>query len=63
MDISADKLGLHIEGVFWDNKKPMAIVNGEIVGEGDVIKGMEVVTILKKSLRLKRGTVLYHVLY
>ena len=33
---------LTIKGIIWDSQKPLAIINGEVVGEGSIIKGMEI---------------------
>ncbi len=58
-----DKLGLQIDGIFWDEIKPMAIINGKIVSKGDKIEGMEILEIKKNSLRLKKGNTVYNVLF
>jgi len=43
-------MNLSIEGIIWDEKKPLAIVNGKIVKEGDIIEGIVVSEILKDSV-------------
>jgi len=62
-DISAEKIGLRVGGVFWDEKKPMAIINGVIVGEGDYIKDMQILKIFRQSLRVKKDSKIYNVLF
>ncbi len=37
--------GLTLKGILWDSQKPLAIINGEVVGEGSVIKGVQVKSI------------------
>lgn len=62
-EVTPETLGLTIEGVFWDEKKPMAIINGSIVGEGDRVGGVDIVKIYKKSIQVKKGSVIYNVLF
>lgn len=62
-EVTPETLGLTIEGVFWDEKKPMAIINGSIVGEGDRVGGVDIVKIYKKSIQVKKGSVVYNVLF
>ncbi len=45
--------GLDLMGILWDVESPQAIINGEIVGVGDMIKGNEVIAILKDRVILK----------
>ncbi|MCX7766331.1 MAG: hypothetical protein N2246_06480 [Candidatus Sumerlaeia bacterium] len=62
-EVTPETLGLTIEGIFWDEKKPMAIINGTIVGEGDRAGGVDIVKIYKKSIQVKKDSVLYNVLF
>jgi hypothetical protein len=43
---------LFLEGIMWDDRKPMAIINDEIVSAGDKIKGMTVIKIEKNKVIL-----------
>jgi len=48
---------LKLEGILWHHgKSPSAIVNGEIVGEGDKIGGTTVVSIGKDSIIVSDGS-------
>lgn len=33
---------LTLKGILWDSKKPLAIINGEVVRKGSIIKGIEI---------------------
>jgi len=33
---------LTLKGILWDSRSPLAIINGEVVGKGSIIKGMEI---------------------
>lgn len=33
---------LVLKGILWDSQRPLAIINGEVVGKGSIIKGMEI---------------------
>ena len=36
---------LHLEGILWDNKAPYAIINGQILKEGDNINNQKIIEI------------------
>ncbi len=45
-----------LEGIVWDPQgEPMAIVNGNIVKEGDTFLNLEVLEIRKEGIRLLKG--------
>lgn len=46
---------LHLEGVMWGGKKASAIINGQIVHEGDSMGGYSVSQILKDRVVLEHG--------
>ncbi len=48
VDIASLKLSL--EGMVWGDVHPQAIINGQIVGLGDFIKGAKVVLITKRGV-------------
>lgn len=49
--------GLSLTGIIWDKKKPIAVINGKMLGVGDIIKGAKVKKIQKESVMLrKHGT-------
>ena len=49
--------GLSLTGIIWDKKKPLAVINGKMLGVGDTIKGAKVRKIDKESVLLrKHGT-------
>lgn len=49
--------GLSLTGIIWDKKKPIAVINGKMLGVGDTIKGAKVKKIQKESVLLrKHGT-------
>lgn len=62
-DISAEKLGLQVGGIFWDEKKPMAIINGVVVGEGDYIRDIKILKIYRRSIRVEKDSTIYNVLF
>ena len=41
---TADRIltGLKLTGILWDNKKPLAIINSEIVREGGMMNGVKI---------------------
>jgi hypothetical protein len=41
-----------LRGIIFDKNKPMAIINGEVYGEGDLIEGFRVVRITKDGVKL-----------
>lgn len=52
--ISPSDLSLY--GIIWDEKKPVAIINDEMVSIGDTIGKSKVVTIEKDSVTVNDGT-------
>lgn len=34
--------GFTLKGILWDSQKPLAIINGEVIGEGKMIKGIKI---------------------
>ncbi len=43
---------LQLGGIFYDGQKPMAIINDQIVGEGDIIEDKQVLRITQKEVIL-----------
>ena len=43
---------LNLEGILWDEKRPLAIINGKIVGIGDAISKSKVMDIERKKVYL-----------
>ncbi len=41
---------LKITGVMWDNKEPMALINGKCLKQGDEIEGAKIVNIQQKEI-------------
>lgn len=41
---------LQLQGILWDEKKPLAIINAEIVSEGQEIRGKKIIKIEKDSV-------------
>jgi len=48
--------GLNLGGIIWDEKKPCAIINDEILARGDTIGGFKVVEISRNKVVLDNGT-------
>ena len=46
--------GLNLTGIIWDQRKPLAVINGKMVGVGEWIKGAEVKKIHKESVVLRK---------
>ena len=40
--ITSKVLKLSLKGILWDSQKPLAIISGEVVGEGGTIKGIKI---------------------
>lgn len=54
-----DARKFHLSGMMLDAKRPMAIINGRLVGVGDQVEGYEVLAISKDGVRLEgRATLL-----
>jgi hypothetical protein len=43
---------LSLEGIVWDEKKPLALINNKILSEGDVVREAKIVKISKKEVKL-----------
>jgi hypothetical protein len=52
--IEAKELGLNLEGIVWDKQKPLAMIDGRILGERDEIKGYTITKINKTSIEVKK---------
>ncbi|MDA0321963.1 MAG: hypothetical protein O2923_04505 [Verrucomicrobia bacterium] len=52
---SGGKVSLHLTGISWNEKHPLAFVNGEILGVEDEISGFKVVKIMAESVTMKDG--------
>lgn len=46
---------LHVEGILWDPKEPLAIVNGDIRRQGDEIEGYRIVEIRRDAIVVEGG--------
>jgi len=44
---------LYIEGIMWDKSNPKAIINGNIVGAGDVVESKTIVEIKPSSVIIR----------
>ncbi len=51
--IGYDSKALIVEGIFWDEKNPKAILNGNIMGIGDQVGSSAIVTITQNSVIVK----------
>lgn len=49
-------IDLQLQGILWDEKKPRALIGGEIVGKGDALGNNVVIKISKDSVLLNDGT-------
>jgi Tfp pilus assembly protein PilP len=49
------KPGFQLEGIIWDAKEPVAVINGKMVKEGDKVGDKTVERIDKKSVKLFDG--------
>lgn len=49
-------IGLQLQGILWDEKKPHALISEEIVSEGDSVGNNIVIKINKDSVLLNDGT-------
>lgn len=43
---------LSLDGIIWSPKKPLALINGKLVGVGAMINGSEVVEIGRENVRI-----------
>lgn len=53
MITSESSQGLYLSGILWDEVKPTAIINDEIVAVGSQIQGKRVIEILKNKVILE----------
>ena len=44
---------LYIEGIMWDKNNPKAIINGIIVGAGDVVEGKTIIEVKANSVIIR----------
>lgn len=42
--------GVRLEGIIWDEKNPIAVVNDKVVGIGDVISGAKIIEIKENEV-------------
>lgn len=42
--------GVRIEGIIWDEKKPIAVINDKVVGIGDEISGAKIIDIKQNEV-------------
>lgn len=52
-------LDFHLSGIIWDAYEPMAVIEEQLLGEGDVIEGVQVVQINRNSVFLRKGAERY----
>lgn len=55
--------GLKIDGVMWDENKPEAVINSEIVSEGSVINGFKIKKITRESIEMEKDERIYRFKY
>lgn len=61
-DAMALPVKLHIMGILWSEDAPMAIINGEVVKEGDIIEDMLVEKIEKDAVSINYQNKVYKLL-
>jgi hypothetical protein len=54
--IDAKDIGFNLEGIVWDKQKPLAMINNQIIAEGEEVGGYLVTKIHKNSIEVKKGT-------
>lgn len=42
--------GVRLEGIIWDEKKPIAVINDKVVGIGDEISGAKIIDIRQNEV-------------
>lgn len=47
---------IELEGIIWDDKNPLAMINGRVIKIGDMVSGNRVVDIKKDRVILNDGT-------
>jgi hypothetical protein len=55
--------GLILEGIVWDKTRPLAMINGRIIEEGDKIEGVRVVKIEKTAVEIEKDGTRYSIKY
>ena len=53
LPVESKSKGFKLNGIMYDDKKPLAIINGRLVGVGDRIQGHRVLAIEQNSVRLE----------
>ena len=48
-----DTSSLQVTGLVWGTENPKAIINGNVVGKGDVVNGGEIIDISKEGILFK----------
>lgn len=48
------EMGLELTAIAWDQQRPLAIINNEVVGVNDEINGAKIVAIEKNKVRLTK---------
>ena len=51
----ADGTRLDLGGIAWSETGPFALINGQVLGQGESVEGFAIVEILPKSVLLKGG--------
>lgn len=49
-------IGFHLDGIIWDNRAPLAVINDEVVGIGDKVGTNTIVEIRPDMVVLNDGT-------
>lgn len=49
-----DETGLELTAIAWDQQRPLAIINNEVVGVNDEINGAKIVAIEKNKVKLTK---------
>lgn len=58
---SPEELGLSLSGIIWDEKDPVAIINGEVMRVGGVVNGKKILEIKKDQVIFGEGEARYTV--
>lgn len=48
-------IGFHLDGIIWDNRAPLAVINGNVVGSGDKVGTNTIVEIKQDIVILNDG--------
>lgn len=50
-DVGQDIIaGIKLEGIIWDSDKPLAIINEKVVGVGEMVAGVKVISITQNEV-------------